>query len=95
MNRCRIVRFARTLLELNGLCAPHDCLLPAESTFPDKASRPELSVCTTAQRYPHIGNDGVLMYSDDDNDSFKDASSPAPAPARGTVLVKKGSDKRV
>ena len=52
-------------------------------------SRPDLTVRTTAQRHPHIGNDGVLMYSDDDNDSFRDALSPP------RTTPKKGADKRV
>ena len=51
--------------------------------------KPGLSVRTTAQRYPQVGSDGVLVYSDDDNDSFRDLRSPPRA------TPKKGADKRV
>ncbi len=54
------------------------------------ATRSGLTVSTLAQRHPHIGADGILVYSDDDNDSFADARSPPPR-----TTPKKGADKRV
>ena len=71
--------------------SPSDATKDDEDEDSWKKNRPSVTTSDVAKRFPHIGLDGVLMYSDDDNDS----TSKLGAIESRVRSPKKRADKRV